>query len=45
MTLDFKSGYSYKITINAARIMSSQTGPNVLLRLDLNDGGSGNNTG
>lgn len=44
MTVNFKAGYSYNITVNAARIMSSQSGPNVLLRLDLNNGGSGNNT-
>lgn len=44
MTVNFLQGYSYKITVTAARIMSSQTGPNVLLRLDLNSGGSGNNT-
>lgn len=43
-TVNFKLGYSYKITINAARIMSQQTGANVLLRLDLNNGGSGGNT-
>jgi hypothetical protein len=43
-SVNFLAGYSYKITINAARIMSTQTGPNVLLRLDLNNGGSGNNT-
>lgn len=43
-TVNFKLGYSYKITINAARIMSSQTGADVLLRLDLNNGGSGSNT-
>lgn len=40
----FKQGYSYIITITAARIMSVQTGPNVSLRLDINNGGSGNNT-
>jgi len=44
ITVDFKKGYTYKITINAARIKSEQTGGNVLLRLDLNNGGSGNNT-
>lgn len=44
MTVNFLQGFSYKITVTAARIMSSQTGPNVLLRLDLNSGGSGNNT-
>lgn len=43
-TLNFKASHSYKITINAARIMSQQTGANVLLRLDLNNGGSGGNT-
>lgn len=43
-TVNFKLGYSYTITINAARIMSQQTGANVLLRLDLNNGGSGGNT-
>ena len=43
-TVNFKLGYSYKITINAARIMSQQTGANILLRLDLNSGGSGANT-
>lgn len=42
-TVNFKVGYSYKITINAARIMSQQAGANVLLRLDLNNEGSGNN--
>ena len=44
VTTTFKQGYSYAITITAARIMSQQTGPNVLLRLDMNNGGSGNNT-
>lgn len=44
ITSTFKQGYSYIITITAARIMSQQTGPNVLLRLDMNNGGSGNNT-
>lgn len=43
ITANFKAGSSYKITINAARIMFSQMGPNVLLRLDMNNGGSGNN--
>jgi hypothetical protein len=43
-TTTFKQGFSYVITITAARIMSTQTGPNVLLRIDMNNGGSGNNT-
>jgi hypothetical protein len=43
ITVGFKQAYSYKITITAARIMSSQSGPNVLLRTDLNNGGSGSN--
>lgn len=43
-TVNFKLGYSYTITINAARIKSQQTGGDVLLRLDLNSGGSGGNT-
>ncbi len=43
LTVNFKQGYSYKITIIAARIMSTQTGANVLLRLDLNNGGTGSN--
>ncbi|MBI1780791.1 MAG: hypothetical protein HYR66_05420 [Sphingobacteriales bacterium] len=43
ITVNFKQGYSYKITITAARIMSQQTGANVLLRTDLNSGGSGSN--
>jgi hypothetical protein len=40
----FKQGYSYVITITAARIMSTTSGPNAILRLDMNNGGSGNNT-
>jgi hypothetical protein len=43
ITVNFKQAYSYKITITAARIMSTQSGPNVLLRTDLNSGGSGSN--
>lgn len=43
MTVNFKQGYTYKITVTAIRIMSQQTGANVLLRLDLNNGGSGTN--
>lgn len=43
ITVNFKQNYSYKITITAARIMSTQSGPNVLLRTDLNSGGSGSN--
>lgn len=42
-TVNFKQGYAYTITINAARIMSTQQGGNALLRLDLNSGGSGGN--
>jgi hypothetical protein len=42
ITVNFKQSYTYKITITAARIMSSQTGANVLLRTDLNSGGSNN---
>lgn len=38
MTVNFKLGHSYQITVTAARIMSTPTGPNVLLRLDLNNG-------
>ncbi|MBS1749777.1 MAG: hypothetical protein JST63_07725 [Bacteroidetes bacterium] len=44
ITSTFKQGYSYVITVTAARIMSQQTGPNVLLRLDMNNGGSRSNT-
>lgn len=43
MTVNFKQGYTYKITVTAIRTMSSQTGGNVSLRLDLNNGGSGSN--
>ena len=43
ITVNFKQGYTYKITITAIRIKSSQTGGDVLLRLDLNNGGSGSN--
>lgn len=43
-TVNFKMGYSYKITINAARIKTQQTDPDAWFRLDLNNGGSGNNT-
>lgn len=43
-TVNFKQGYAYKITINAARIMLTPQGGNAQLRLDLNNGGSGNNT-
>lgn len=43
-TFNFKQYYTYVITVNAARIMAQQTGPNVLLRLDLNNGGSGTNS-
>lgn len=43
ITVNFKQNYSYKITITAARVMSQQTGANVLLRTDLNNGGSGSN--
>lgn len=41
VTVNFKQNYTYKITITAMRIMSQQTGGNVLLRTDLNNGGSG----
>lgn len=44
ITYNFQQGYSYKITITAARIISIGGGPNDKLRLDLNSGGSGNNT-
>jgi hypothetical protein len=44
ITMTFKAGYSYKVTINASRTKAQQTGSDVLLRLDLNTGGSGNNT-
>lgn len=43
-TVNFKKGYGYKITVNAARILSQQSGIDSPLRLDLNNGGSGNNT-
>lgn len=43
-TVNFKMGYSYKITVNAARIKTQQTDPDAWLRLDLNNGGSRNNT-
>lgn len=43
-TVNFKSGFSYKITINAASIISETTDPDPMLRLDLNNGGSGGNT-
>ncbi|MEO8820901.1 MAG: T9SS type A sorting domain-containing protein [Ginsengibacter sp.] len=43
-TVNLKQGYSYKITINAAIIKPTQTEPNSLLRLDLNNGGNGGNT-
>jgi hypothetical protein len=43
MTVNFKKGYTYKITVTAARIISSPSGGNVLLRLDLNNGGNGTN--
>lgn len=32
-TVNFKAGYTYTVTINASRIMSQQTGPNVCLGL------------
>ncbi len=44
-TVNFKQGYSYKITISAARIIPHSTDPNPLLMLDLNNGGSGGSTG
>lgn len=44
MTVNFRQGSSYRITITAARTLASQQGANVLLRTDLNSGlGGGNN--
>ena len=43
MTVNFKANASYKVTVTAIRIMAQQIGSNVLLRTDLNDGGSGGN--
>jgi hypothetical protein len=44
MAVNFKAGYSYKITINAARIKQESTDPNVLLRVDLINFISGGST-
>lgn len=41
--VDFKKGYSYRITLNVKLSGAASTGPKALLRLDLNNGGNGGN--
>lgn len=40
---NFKKDYTYKITVNASRIQSSQSA-NAVLVIDMNNGGNGSNT-
>ena len=44
ITYNFKKGYSYTITINAANIRSQPAETPGDLRIDLNNGGNGGNT-